>query len=391
MKTIKNLKAVLVTHYRIYSASQALRDYLRRHDCQNLLYISHPLPIKGENEKESSYYEVSNGINISRKKESLRIKENILIGSFKDLILTLKWSLKNGKYDLYIGVDNLNALAGLVLKLLGRTEKVIYYTIDYFPTRFNNSLLNSIYHGIDKLCVKYADETWNVSSKMIYAREKYNKMSPSIYKKQYTVPIGIWYENAPRKNFRDIDKRKMIFSGHLIAHMGVDLVIKALPKLMEEFPDIKLEIIGGGEEEKALKSLAKNLGVLRNIKFWGWVKDRIKLETILSSGAIGLATFNTDILDEKVKNADPGKIKDYMLLGLPVISTKAISTAKEIEREKCGIIINYNVSDFVSAVIQLMDSKRLEEYRKNALSYIKKFDYNRIFQKNLSRVLKSYA
>ena len=294
----------------------------------------------------------------------------------------------SGKYDLFIGINNLNTLAALILKRIGRVKKVIYYTIDYFPTRFENNILNSFYHLIDKVCVRFADETWNVSSVMVSAREKHNAVDRVINNRQYRVPIGIWYDKAPRKSFSEIDKKKLIFVGQLLPHMGVDLVIKTMPEIIKKIPSIKLEIIGGGEQKKYLMSLSKELGVQKYITFWGWVRDRRKLEKIMSDGAVGLATFNTEILDEKVKNADPGKIKDYMLLGMPIIVTNAISTINDIKKSRCGIVIKYKSSDLVSAVVQLLNDKnKLAEYRKNALAYVQQFDFGKLFEKNLSRVL----
>lgn len=389
MNNISDKKIVLVTHYRIYSASQALRDFLRDNNCSNLLYVSHPLPLKNIEKTEKSSFEISNGENIIKSFTAKRKFYNLMLSSFFEMYLTLKWVFfARNTYDLYVGVDNLNALTGLILKRFGLVKKVVYYTIDYFPKRFENRFMNWIYHSIDKICVKFADETWNVSKVMVEAREKYNSMNRKIYNCQHTVPVGIWYDKAPRKSFSQIDKHKLVFVGHLLAHMGVDLAIESMPKILQKIPDVNLEIIGGGEEENKLKKLAEELRVSNSVKFWGWVRDRNKLEKIMSDGAVGLATFNTEILDDKVKNADPGKIKDYMLLGMPVIVTDAVSTASEINKAKCGIVINYNSLDLVNAVVQLLDNERLlGQYRENALKYVSQFDYNKIFSKNLERVI----
>lgn len=384
MNELSRSKIVLSTHYQIYSVSQALRDYIRKNNCKNLLYISHPLSLKGSKIEDNSFFESSVGEEIVGKKMAKRKDTNILISSFYDSMLTFFWALRIGRSDLFIGIDNLNAIVGIMLKKSGLVKKVVYYTIDYFPTRFENKILNLVYHWIDKLCVENADEIWNVSGKMVSAREKNGIVS----KNQYTVPIGIWYKNAPRKEFSEIDKKKLIFVGHLLEHMGVDLVVAAMPQILKEIPGVKLEIIGGGQEEENLKKLSKKLEMDKHIKFWGWVRNRNKLEEIMSDGAVGLATFNTEILDEKVKNADPGKIKDYMLLGMPVIATNALSTGPEIEKLRCGLIIDYKISDLTRAVIQLLGSEKLlKEYRENALKYVLQFDYNRIFEKNLRRII----
>lgn len=384
-------KIIIVTHFLAYSAAQALRDFLRINNCKLLLYISHPLPQIPTHTKDRSFAEVSRGnnINIEVAYKTLLRFQNLLLTALFEFILNLFWSLKTKtRYDLFIGVDNFNALQGLILKKLGIVKKVVYYTIDYFPMRFENKFLNFIYHSIDKFCVKFADETWNVSPVMKKAREKFNGMFDKTYQRQHVVPIGIWYDKTPKKDFSQINKYKLIFTGHLLSHMGIDLAIRSLSQLKNKFPKIKLEIIGAGPEEQRLKRLAHKLGVSNSIIFHGWVQNRKQLEQLIATGAIGLATFNTEILDEKVKNADPGKIKDYMALGLPVIATNAISTYKELAKAKCAIIIPYKKEEFIKAVTTLLQDKELlKKYRQNALSYIRKFDYNKIFIPNINRAL----
>lgn len=390
IKKISTSKIIISTHFLAYSASQALRDFLRINNCKLLLYISHPLPLISTHWENRSFGEVSSG-NILGKtyKTSLRF-QNILLTSVFEFILTLFWSFKTKtNFDLFIGVDNLNALQGLVLKKLGIVKKVVYYTIDYFPTRFENKFMNRIYHLVDRFCVRYADETWNVS-KVMKIRRKFNNMREKDYQRQHTVPIGIWYDKISRKKFSQIDKFKIIFTGHLLPHMGIDLVIESIPEIKKKFPEIKLEIIGTGPEEQKLKGLCEKLDLKSSVVFHGWIENRKRLEQILSTAALGLATFNTQILDEKVKNADPGKIKDYMALGLPVIVTNAISKGLELEKAKCAIVINYKKDEFVDAItLLLQDETTLREYRENALRYIKKFDYNKIFLPNINRALNS--
>lgn len=386
---ISKSKIVITTHFLADSAAQALRDFLRQRNCNSLLYISHPLPLIPTHTQNRSFAQLSKKNNITNTYNMPLRFHNLLLTSLFEFLLTLVWSLRTKThYDLFIGVDNLNALQGLLLKRLGIVNKVVYYTIDYFPTRFENKLLNRIYHSIDKFCVKYSDETWNVSNVMKEAREKFNGMTAKDYQRQYQVPIGIWYDKVPRRKFSEIDKYKLVFTGHLLPHMGVDLAIQSLPILKKKFPQIKLEIIGSGQEEDGLKKLAEKLGVKDSAIFHGWISDRKKLEQILSTGAIGLATFNTEILDEKVKNADPGKIKDYMASGLPVIVTDAISTSSELEKAKCAIVIHYKEDELIRAITSLLqDETLLRQYRMNAISYIKKFDYEKIFLPNINRVL----
>lgn len=381
---------IITTHYLTYGPSQALREYLLEQKNKTLLFVAHPLP--NFNPQDRSYFElIEEGIIKGKKTTKLRMK-NFTLNCLWELLLSFKWIVASKrKYDLFVGVDNLNAFMGLILRKLGFVKKVVYYVIDYFPTRFDNKILNFIYYKVDKLCVRYADETWNLSQNMMEAREKSQGMDREKYNRQKVVPVGVWFGKIERKSIAEIKKHQLVFVGHLLEMMGVQLVIKAIPLIVEKIPDFHFLIIGGGEYEVELKGLVKKMGLEKYVTFTGWIKDRNERDKLMADSACGVAPFNTEILDEKVRNADPAKIKDYLAMGMPVILTNAPSNAYEIEKNGCGIVIDYKVEDLVRAVVTLMkDENGLSRYRANALEYIKQYDWKLIFDYNLRRVLNIY-
>jgi glycosyltransferase involved in cell wall biosynthesis len=172
--------------------------------------------------------------------------------------------------------------------------------------------------------------------------------------------------------------------------MGVDLVICALLKIIKKIPGISLDIIGMGAGENDLKNLTRRLKLTKQVRFYSWMSDRKSFEDKLSTAAIGLALFNTKILDDKIKNADPGKIKDYMLCGLPVITTNALATYKDVEKAEAGIVIDYNENEFINAVCTILSNKKtLETYRKNAHKFVRQFDWGVLLDKQFKRLLVS--
>lgn len=368
--------------------SHDLKKFLLDNSADTVLFIAHPLTYLEDYYKECSRYEFYQKGELVKNKTAFHWRLPDIFLYCKDFTYTILWCLeRNERYDLFIGVDPLNALSGLVLKKLGRVEKVVYYSIDYYTPRFSNKILNNVYHLIDKTCVKFSDETWNLSMTMSQARERYNNMDTKTYNKQQVVPIGVWFHDLKRKTLQEINKKKIIYIGSLIPHMGVDLILKAMPEIIKKIPDVELEIVGGGKMSNSLKELAEKLDISKNIKFYGWVQERRNLEQILSDGAIGLAPFNTAILNDEIKNADPAKMKDYMAFGMPVIVTDAISNTKELEKAKCIVVINNTPSSLAKNVVRLLRNETLlKEYRENALRYVEQFDYARIYSKNLNRI-----
>lgn len=59
--------------------------------------------------------------------------------------------------------------------------------------------------------------------------------------------------------------------GRLVLRKGQDKLIKALPIIKNEIPNVKLVIVGKGKLENKLKRLAKRLNVLENVVFVGRV------------------------------------------------------------------------------------------------------------------------
>lgn len=368
--------------------TQNLKTFLLENYNCDLLYIFHPQLDSKEG------YQMTSGFNWFKNNKLIESKKAYHWRGYwpflyiKDVLYTCFWCLRVSRTDVYFACGNLNPIVGIVLRSIGVVKKVVYQSIDYYPIRFKNPFFNWLYFQMDKFCVRFSDETWNVNSKMVEAREKKMGMERKIYSKQYTVPGCIWFYKTKRLPFNKVDMRKIIYRGTLLAHMGVDLAIKAMPSILKKDPLVRLEIIGGGEEQDKLKILVRDLKISKNVIFHGWIKERQKLEKKLSDAALGIATFNTMILDEKIKNADPGKIKDYMLLGMPVITTNAISYSKNIIENKCGIVISYNPEDFANAVIKLLrDKNLLREYRENALKFIEKFDCVTILKPNVERIL----
>lgn len=144
--TLKQLNVIIATHFFATGPSQELEDYLKN-KVKTLVFIGHPLSASRE---QRSFYKLY--VNGELMKEHagnfLRLPE--LLSYFTDFIYNILWTIKaRKKFDVFVGVDPLNSFAGIFLNRVKRSKKVILYTIDYVPKRFNNTFLNHIYHGID--------------------------------------------------------------------------------------------------------------------------------------------------------------------------------------------------------------------------------------------------
>lgn len=369
--------------------SQNLKTFLLTNYNCNLLYIFHPMLDMKEGYKLSSgaYYYRNNKVSEFKKAYHWKFYWPLLY--IKDILYTFFWCLKfRQKIDIYFASGNLNPLAGIILRKMGRVRRVVYQSLDYYPKRFDNIFFNWLYFQLDKFCVRFSDETWNVNSAIAGARHKKMDMNTEVFNRQYKVPGCIWFYKIKRLPFSQVNRNKIVYRGTLLDFMGVDLAINAMPLILKKIPNLVFEVVGIGKDKERLENLAKQLRVSQSVIFHGFVKGRQEMEKVLSDAALGIATFNTSILDDKVRNSDPGKIKDYMLMGMPVITTDAVYYHQKITEKRCGVVIKYDPVRLAEAVIKLLQNKKLlREYRQNATNFIEEFDCNCIYKNNVARVL----
>src|SRR6185369_4923209 len=53
-------------------------------------------------------------------------------------------------YDYFIGLEAINALAGVILRKCKKVKKVIYYVSDYSPNRYKQKWFNDLYLWLDR-------------------------------------------------------------------------------------------------------------------------------------------------------------------------------------------------------------------------------------------------
>lgn len=378
--TLRDDSIVLATHVFADGASQACHRYLLKRGVRELLWITHPL-FPRDNPKGSGWTLHRAG----REVDSLffpriRMPEPALyaLSLFLSVAFVL---LRQRRYDLFVGFNNLNALAGLILRRLGVVRRCVYHVTDFVPRRFENTLLNTLYHRIESYCACHCDETWNLSRRMVAARERYKGLKESDCGPQREVPIGVWTEEQVIVPWEAVRKRQLVFMGHLLEKQGVQHVLRAMPLILAELPDVNLLILGKGEYAPALQALATELGIGGQVEFRGFVPDHRDLERMIAESALAVALYEPGDLERNwTYYTDAGKIKAYLGAGVPVLTTSVPTNAGDIAFHECGLLVDPQPAYIGRAVVGLLgDPERLQRYRHNALDYARRFDWNAIF------------
>lgn len=117
---------------------------------------------------------------------------------------------------------------------------------------------------------------------------------------------------------------RIVFHGTLTWRLGVDTVIRALPLVRKEIPNIRYEITGDGEQRKELVALARELGVESLVRFSdGFVPVGALAERLIGADLGVMASRVNEATDLML----PVKLLEYVQLGIPciVVPTKTIT------------------------------------------------------------------
>ena len=263
---------------------------------------------------------------------------------------------KNICSGVYIGIDPLNALSGVILKRFGKIKKVIFYTPDYSPKRFENKILNEIYHWIDRFCVRHADQVWNVSRRICNIRQQLGLEA----EKNILLP------NVPSNEYKKYlhnkkDVHTLVTLGIIKDQLDFMGIFDAIKKIKISYPDIILKIIGSGPKEDEYKKYVLENELQQNVIFLGYLDHSDALREISTSG-IGLALYNGKW--EFNHYGDSVKCREFFSFGLPVITTDSHSTVDEIQEFEAGIICEIASDAYVEALEKLF--KNYDEYSSNA-------------------------
>jgi glycosyltransferase involved in cell wall biosynthesis len=368
---------VVVSHVtQAFGPMEALSEYLSKnvnkfslitHPLYNYsCYSSHQIMVRGQKSCKQT-------IQIPRAPEFLHY-----LFSF---IFTFWFILKSKKrYDLYIGIDNLNALVALFLKKIGIVNKVVFYVADYSEHRFKLIPLNLLYNWVTWLCAKHADVIWSISYRAA------RKLEEQGANKEHTfvVPNGVDFNKIPKYVQRKSDSiRRLIFVGHLTETKGLADVLRAFPDIIQRFKDVKLFVIGSGPYETQLKEITQSLKLQNYVEFLGYM-DHDEVLKLLPTFDIGLAPYT--YYDDYVKFCDPVKVKEYLACGCAVIISNIPEIALEVSSQHAGLVYA-NTEELKNSILFLLkDDTALNEFRRNAIGLSKRYDWTNIFDRSFSMI-----
>ncbi len=272
-------------------------------------------------------------------------------------LVSVKLFLQNKKFDIYYTRDFL-----LAIFLYKKNVKIIY-EIHSMPERglwLHKRAWNRADHlvvisdGLQKALLVYGID----SNKIILARDA---VDFDIFQ------VAQSKEEARKKLCLPIDKKIVVYTGHLYKWKGAD----ALAQAAEFLPNIEIFLVGGTKQDVVnFKTNYK----FSNLHIFGWQEHHLIPLWLKAADILVLPNSAREKIGAEYTS--PLKLFEYMASGTPIIAS-SVSALREVINEDCAIFFEPdNIFSLVQSIeFGINNYSKLQENAARALKRVSQFTW----------------
>jgi glycosyltransferase involved in cell wall biosynthesis len=306
-------------------------------------------------------------------------------GFFNLAFWKLTWLSLRRRYQVIevSGIPDFLVFTGLIPKLMGASVILNFldHTADYFQEKYmlsSRHVAVRFLRWVEKTSACWADYvfiTQNVTRDLLANRGvSAAKMS--------VIP------NVPDEEFRnhcsslnsDNGYFRLITHGTLLEIYGIQTLLRAVPLLIEEIPQLKVEILGDGEYRPELERITQSLGIQEYVDFTGLLPQE-EVPGHITQSHIGIVAVKCKF------PALSNKLFEYLAMEKPAVVT-SISANKahfsdnavmffepDDERDLARCVLELFKNPEKRAALAASGSAAYQKYRWSAIKY----DYLKVF------------
>jgi glycosyltransferase involved in cell wall biosynthesis len=244
-----------------------------------------------------------------------------------------------------------------------------------------------IFHGpfpkkfIDYLVLRYVSWYFNQctfvsspSQSLLNEMKEYKLITQS---KQISNPLDTELfspttrdEKKKAKEKYNLTEHTVLYTGRLAPEKHVDDIVRAIHKIVGQFPNICFAIAGHGKDEEVLKKLAHKLGIEKNVRFLGFVPSTdIPLLYKGSEIFVIMSTSDTQSLS----------LVQGMATGLPAIVADAGALPEYLDSKSGFVVAPGDYTALSEHIIELFKNPALyKTLGEGGLEKVKQFNKNHI-------------
>lgn len=233
-------------------------------------------------------------------------------------------------------------------------------------------LRHPFYNSLKRLALKRAS---CVTVNSPATRQAVLKLVPNL-KNLYEIPMGIPDETAYQCPFTNQVQHStksapftIVFVGRLTFEKGVEDLLQAMSILLQKRRDLRLILVGDGQEKETFMSMAKKLGVAEAAEFTGAISHDDVLR-ILQKADIFVAPSR--ITKDGWQEAQGLSIAEAMAVGIPVVATFVGGIPSMIRHKETGLLVPPESPKELASAMEflLCNTQKAQELAQNAKKFI---------------------
>ncbi len=272
---------------------------------------------------------------------------------------------RSGEKTLVFGGHPIVFFGTSLLKLV-RPLVYAYWIGDYFPSS----------HPVIRLFERLKKWYHNRIPYTFYLSDAINRVMNGTLVKTPSRRTVMWglkpYSAMPMP---PVSPFNLLFVGLIRPGQGLEILLDFL----KEHSGYRLSLIGVGHAEYVVKlqTILCQMGLADRVFFPNRFYSEAELLEVARRCHVGIALYDT-APENFTHYADPGKVKAYAEMRLPVVMTRISDIVGYIERFNSGVVIN-SADELGNAIERIRDN--YATYQDGIQKFIDYFDYNSHYQK----------
>lgn len=233
---------------------------------------------------------------------------------------------------------------------------LIYYPIERFFSRMTDTLIT-----ITREDYKLASEKFHCHIEHMHG--------VGVDGKRYFKASAEEKMAMRKKMGYPVTQKLILCIGELNQNKNQTMAIKAMHKVVEQFPDALLILAGNGPREEFLKEFIRQEGLEKNIQMIGYVTNLQDYQHIV----------DVQVCCSK-REGLPLNVVESMLSGNPVVASLNRGHRELIENGKTGYIVAVDDSEKMAEKVLLMlqDEKQKQYIETNAMMFAQQYTFDNV-------------
>lgn len=262
----------------------------------------------------------------------------------------------------------------------GLKMKLKYLIVVQVISRLYGLLESNTIKNADLITLNYKYPETFLMKQFGISREKFRQMSyyVEVFKRKTPSEIS---EKELRETFKKY--QTLIIVCRQDPRKGINFLLHAFNQVQKEIKNLKLVIVGSGTMLEPNKTLAKKLGIDKNVVFTGFLAN---FEPLLKKASI----FVFPALEE---GSGSLSVLEAMKFGKPIIVTDCDGIPEDIIDNESGLVVpKMDTNSLAKTIIKLIGDKKLAlSLGKNAKKRYEKKYSRELMKKDIEKILKEIS